>query len=63
MAGALKEENAEKLTLILPDKTEATVRLSEIESRTAPMSVMPPMGDILSPRELRDLVAWLAERK
>lgn len=63
LAGALKEENAERLTLILPDKTEATVKLSEIESRTAPMSVMPPMGDILSPRELRDLVAWLAERK
>ncbi|QTN32319.1 c-type cytochrome [Akkermansiaceae bacterium] len=60
LAGALKEEDAEKLTLILPDKTEATVKLSEIESRTAPMSVMPPMGDILSPRELRDLVAWLA---
>lgn len=60
LSGALKEENAGTLTLILPDKTEATVKLSEIESRTAPMSVMPPMGDILSPRELRDLVAYLS---
>ncbi len=63
LAGALKEENAEKLTLILPDKTEVTVKLSEIESRTAPLSIMPPMGEILSPRELRDLVGYLSGLK
>ena len=60
VAGALKEETPETLTFILPDKTETSVKVSEIESRTAPMSTMPPMGDILTPRQLRDLVEFLA---
>lgn len=59
VAGALKEETPETLTLILPDKTETSVKVSEIESRTTPMSTMPPMGDILTPRQLRDLVEFL----
>ena len=63
VSGALKEENGKTLTLILPDKTEETINIEGIESRTGPVSVMPPMGGILTPRELRDLVAWLAERK
>ncbi len=63
IAGALKEETEELLTLILPDKTETDVKVSEIASRTDPLSTMPPMGAILSPRELRDLVAFLAEQK
>ncbi len=63
MAGALKEENAETLTLILPDKSETTVNVADIESRTEAMSTMPPMGAILSPREIRDLVSFLAELK
>ncbi len=63
LAGALKDEDAEKLTLILPDKSVVTVKISEIASRTVPVSTMPPMGEILSPRELRDLVAYLLELK
>lgn len=59
LAGALKEESPDSITLILPDKTESTVKTSEIASRTDPISTMPPMGDILNPRELRDLIAWL----
>jgi putative heme-binding domain-containing protein len=60
LAGALKKETADTITIILPDKTETTVNVSEIESRTEPMSTMPPMGDILTARQLRDLVAYLA---
>jgi quinoprotein glucose dehydrogenase len=63
VSGALKEENEKILTLTLPDKTEEIINIDGIESRTEPMSIMPPMGEILTPRELRDLVAWLAERK
>ncbi len=63
VAGALKEETADTLTILLPDKTETTLKVSEIQSRTEPISTMPPMGDILTPRELRDLVEFLAERK
>jgi mono/diheme cytochrome c family protein len=49
--------------LILPDKTELTVKKADIKTRTQPVSVMPPMGDILSPRELRDLIAYLVALK
>ena len=63
VSGTLKEENDKSLTLILPDKTEVIIIIAGIESRTKPVSIMPPMGEILTPRQLRDLVAWLAERK
>ena len=36
------------------------VRRSDIASVTSPASAMPPMGDLLTPNELRDIVAWLA---
>lgn len=60
IAGALKSETDTSLTLILPDKTETTIKLSDISNRTQPISTMPPMGDILSPTELRDLIEFLA---
>ncbi len=60
IAGALKEENQTSVTLILPDKTETTVKTSDIVNRTQPVSTMPPMGNILSANELRDIIAYLA---
>ena len=63
VSGALKEENDKTLTILLPDRTETTVTIADIESRTEPLSVMPPMGAILSPRELRDLVEFLSLQK
>ena len=59
IAGALKEETKTSVTLILPDKTETTVKTSDIATRTQPISAMPPMGEILSPNELRDITAFL----
>lgn len=63
ISGGLKEENEETLVLILPDKTEETINLASIETRTKPVSSMPPMGQILSPEELRDLVEYLSLQK
>lgn len=60
VSGSLKEENAKTLTLILSDKSETTVNITDIETRSEPLSVMPPMGDILTPRQLRDLVEYLS---
>jgi len=62
-AGALKTETANSLVLTLPDGTEQNIPVSQIASRTAPMTTMPPMGDILSPTELRDLVQYLTGLK
>lgn len=63
VSGALKEENDKTLTLTLQDKTETTVNIVEIESRSAPLSVMPPMSAILTPRELRDMAEYLSGLK
>ena len=60
ISGALKEETATSVTLILADKTETIVKTSDIATRTQPISMMPPMGEILSPSELRDIIAYLA---
>ncbi len=63
LTGALKEETETALTLILPDQSETSIPVSAIASRTTPMSTMPPMAGILTPRELRDLTAFLATLK
>jgi quinoprotein glucose dehydrogenase len=39
------------------------VRKSDVDSMLPPVSAMPPMGAILSPAELRDVVAWLGTQK
>lgn len=39
------------------------VRKSDVDSMLPPVSAMPPMGAILSPAELRDVVAWLGAQK
>jgi quinoprotein glucose dehydrogenase len=43
--------------------TERRIAKAEIAQRTNPVSAMPPMGLILKPREIRDLVAGLAMLK
>ena len=63
VAGSLLKEDDKTLTLILPDKSETTITKSDIASQTEPMSTMPPMAAILTPREIRDLVAYLTTLK
>jgi len=63
IAGALKEEDANSLSIALPDGAVKKIALSEIGSRTAPMSTMPPMGAILSDHELRNIVEYLSTLK
>ena len=61
-ATPLKETPA-AITVRLPDGKERVIPRSEIASQTPPISVMPPMGVILKPREIRDVVAYLASLK
>ncbi len=42
---------------------EQRIPKTEIASRRNPVSAMPPMGAILKPREIRDLVAFLGMLK
>lgn len=62
LAGAPKSETADAVTLLTPDGKEVTIPQSEIASRTAAVSPMPPMGAILKPAELRDLIEFLSGR-
>ncbi len=61
VAGTLRKETAATLTLLTPDGRETEIRLSDIDERTPPRSPMPAVDRALSLRELRDLVAFLAE--
>lgn len=45
--------------LRLPDGTKRSIAAAELASRTPPVSIMPPMLGILTPGELRDVVAYL----
>ena len=59
--GLLLQETDGRLRLRLSTGEVRTIPKSDIATRSAnPQSVMPPMGDVLSQRELRDLVAFLS---
>jgi putative heme-binding domain-containing protein len=45
--------------LRLPDGTKRSIPATELAARTPPVSIMPPMLGILTPGEIRDLVAYL----
>ena len=60
--GTLKEETPTHVVLLAgtPQQTEQRIAKAEIASRTDPVSAMPPIGALVKPRELRDLVAFLS---
>ena len=62
LGGNLVEKTPEHMVVETPENTWLIDR-SDIASYTQPVSAMPPMGDLLAPEELRDLVAWLASLK
>jgi putative heme-binding domain-containing protein len=63
VAGWWMEETATTLTVKLPEGGTKTLDKSTIASQTPPISTMPPMGTVLTPRELRDVVAYLQTLK
>jgi putative heme-binding domain-containing protein len=63
LSGNVLEEDKQLLRLRQADGTRKDVPLAAVAERTPPISVMPPMAAILSPAELRDVVAYLASLK
>ena len=61
--GLIRKEDAHEIVLEQPDGKLVTLQPSEVEERTSPKSAMPEMNRALSPRELRDLVEFLATLK
>ena len=63
VAGGLLKENKATVTIRLADGTEKKLPRGQISMQTPPVSMMPPMLGILTPREVRDVVAYLAGLK
>jgi putative heme-binding domain-containing protein len=63
LSAILDKEDAQSIRLKLPDGKLQTIPVTQIASRTPPISVMPPMLGILTKTEIRDVVAYLASLK
>ena len=62
--GTLRQETDSDVVLMAgTPPAERRIAKTEIASRTNPVSAMPPMGALLKPREIRDLVAFLGMLK
>lgn len=62
LAGVLQQKTDQTITL-LEGTTVRTIPAGEVQEMSAPMSAMPPMGALLTPRELRDVLAYLQTLK
>ncbi|RBP44311.1 putative membrane-bound dehydrogenase-like protein [Roseimicrobium gellanilyticum] len=62
-AGVVVKEDAENVELKLADGSVKKIDIAEVTVKTPPISVMPPMSAMLTKRQLRDLVAYLAGLK
>jgi quinoprotein glucose dehydrogenase len=61
VSGTLREETPTDVVVMAgTPPAEQKIAKSQIAQRTDPVSAMPPMGSILKPRDVRDLVAYLA---
>jgi putative heme-binding domain-containing protein len=63
LAGSVLKESAKTLEVRLPDGKVQKITVMSVASRTPPISVMPPMLGILTPAEIRDVVAYLSGLK
>ena len=63
VAGILKSEKDGKVELLLPSNERKTIAVADITKREGPFSAMPPIGAILPPTDLRDLIEFLSQRK
>lgn len=62
--GTLRDETPTELVLLAgTPPAEQRIPKAEIASRSNPISAMPPFGQILKPREIRDIVELLANLK
>jgi len=63
VAGSVLNETPKTIDVKLPDGKTRRLNVSDVAQRTPPVSVMPPMLGILTPAEIRDVVAYLTTLK
>ena len=61
VSGLLGDETGEGLEILSLDGSSMLIDKTMIVSRTAPISSMPPMGFMLTKRDLRDVIDFLNE--
>ena len=59
ISGTVTSESETTLVLRTSDGKTRDIQVSEIEQRVKPQSPMPPVGDVLTLRELRDVIEYL----
>jgi hypothetical protein len=63
-SGVLKSESPDAVTIQLPGDAPEILKTADIASRdNVPSGMLPNMGDLLTKRELRDIVEYLATLK
>ncbi|MCB1207932.1 MAG: HEAT repeat domain-containing protein, partial [Verrucomicrobiales bacterium] len=62
LVGRIAAEPKDQLTVVTMDGKSTELARSKVKAIAPPVSAMPPMGLSLPPRDLRDLVAYLATR-
>jgi hypothetical protein len=63
-AGLLKQETTDTVILQNPGSPTVTVKKSDIAKReTAPSGMIPGLGELLTRRELRDIMEYVANLK
>jgi putative heme-binding domain-containing protein len=60
LTATLLRQTPAEVALRLADGSSVTVPRAEISTMSEPVSVMPPMGLVLTKRQTRDIVAYLA---
>ncbi|MDB5332361.1 MAG: putative rane-bound dehydrogenase domain protein [Phycisphaerales bacterium] len=64
ISGVVKSETDTDIQLLVDlDGAPTTIKKSGVASRTPPVSMMPPMGAVLTPTEIRDVIAYLSSLK
>ena len=61
--GILQQEKPKGLLMKIGDKPDTLISLKDIATRTNGVSSMPPLRFLLSKKEIRDLVSFLATLK
>jgi quinoprotein glucose dehydrogenase len=63
ISGILQGEKDQELTIKVGDKPDTLIRKDQVVKRTNAMSSMPPMPYLLTKKEIRDVVSFLATLK
>jgi hypothetical protein len=58
--GVLKQENGTSLVISVADQGDRAINKSDVAERSTAVSAMPPMGALLAPSQIRDVVEFLA---